>query len=832
MIGAEDIIKTMFNPDDIVCIRVFDDKKGGVFKGQKIPVEAGKLGSIIQQLKDHNDQNRGIFYVVNYGGDNDASITRINAQFMEMDEGTFEEQWAKIDKFPVPPSIVIQTQKSLHVYWLVSDAKVELFRAIQKALVAYFGGDPMCVNESRCMRLPGFYHCKTDTKVLVKCDYFHPERKYTQDELIAVLPDYKEDAVANSQPAEKPTGTATGLNMVAASCDFMQHFMNNAATLSEHDWYGGITNAAVFEGGREWIHKYSALYPGYDAAKTDAKIDHFLTSGTGPITCKTLADKGFKCPKLASGECTCKAPAAKCYVPLDINALQAILAAVPVKKSVLEDMQAAQQFVSDYLYNADVVTADSIIKYAIKDHFGFKVQDLKPLQDMYKQKSKEYQAKLAAVAQKRSARKLPPWYEMTEKGPKFLPDVLAEYCTKNMNVFYAAEQFYIYENGVYTDLNEESAKNKVREQMLLGYTKYSQITDATAQWRMQIQKDSKDLNTNPYLINVRNGMYDVLEEKLIEHSPKYLTTVQLCVSFTPGADCPRFKKFLAEQLDADQIPLVQEMLGYFLIPVQRAQKSFLIVGEAAAGKSVLLRVINELLLGRANVSNVSWQALNERFKPAELFGKLANIFADLPTKNIDDNGIFKALVGEDFLTVERKNKNPFSFQSYARLLFSCNTIPRNYGDKSEGFYRRLIIIRFKHAVPKEKRDPALVDKLAGEADGIFLFALEGLKRLMSNGFIFSETQSNLDELQKYREDSNSVLAFVKERCVLDATGEEGRTQVYDTYKDYCNECGLNPYSQRKFNEELETHFPQVARAKDTTGKRKTWRGLKLDGDSD
>jgi len=112
------------------------------------------------------------------------------------------------------------------------------------------------------------------------------------------------------------------------------------------------------------------------------------------------------------------------------------------------------------------------------------------------------------------------------------------------------------------------------------------------------------------------------------------------------------------------------MLGYFLVPITKSQKCFAIVGAAGAGKSVLLNVLNEILLGSGNVSNVSWQSLNERFKTAELFGKLANIFADLPTKNIDDNGIFKALVGEDYLTVEKKNKDPFSFQSMARLLFS------------------------------------------------------------------------------------------------------------------------------------------------------------------
>ncbi|MGI6747558.1 MAG: DUF5906 domain-containing protein [Anaerovoracaceae bacterium] len=59
------------------------------------------------------------------------------------------------------------------------------------------------------------------------------------------------------------------------------------------------------------------------------------------------------------------------------------------------------------------------------------------------------------------------------------------------------------------------------------------------------------------------------------------------------------------------------------------------------------------------------------------------------------------------MTAERKNKNPFSFKPYARLLFSCNEIPRNYGDRSEGFYRRLIIIRFENpgAAGKTRSEP-------------------------------------------------------------------------------------------------------------------------------
>ena len=99
---------------------------------------------------------------MNSGGQTDDSITRINAQFVEMDDKSFEEQQALIDAFSLPPSMIIRTRKSLHTYWFVKDAKVAQFRPIQKALVQHFGGDPACVNESRVMRLPGFYHCKKE----------------------------------------------------------------------------------------------------------------------------------------------------------------------------------------------------------------------------------------------------------------------------------------------------------------------------------------------------------------------------------------------------------------------------------------------------------------------------------------------------------------------------------------------------------------------------------------------------------------------------------------------------------------------------------------------
>lgn len=184
---------------------------------------------------------------------------------------------------------------------------------------------------------------------------------------------------------------------------------------------------------------------------------------------------------------------------------------------------------------------------------------------------------------------------------------------------------------------------------------------------------------NPYIINVRNGLYNVLENTLSPHTPKYYSTVQLSMNYDEKADCPLFKRFLEESMggDMEQVALLQEILGYFLIPINSAQKCFVIVGVAGAGKSLLLRVVNA------------------------------------------------------------------------------------------------------------------------------------------------------DELQQYREESDSVLSFIKERCEFNASYSVGSTELFNSYKTYCAEYGVKPYAQKNFVQQMTTAFPDVTRGTDNLGKRRVLNGIKL-----
>jgi putative DNA primase/helicase len=235
--------------------------------------------------------------------------------------------------------------------------------------------------------------------------------------------------------------------------------------------------------------------------------------------------------------------------------------------------------------------------------------------------------------------------------------------------------------------------------------------------------------------------------------------------------------------------------------------------------------VQDVLLRRVNCSNLAWQELNEKFATAQSFGKLANVFADLPSKRIRDTGIFKAITGEDYISAQHKFKEYFAFKPFVRMLFSCESIPKNYSDRSGGFYRRLILIRFDNVIKPEKKDRSLKDKLALEADGILAWSIAGLKRLIVNDFCFTETARTKADLQSYRTENSSALSFVEECCIVEPKAEVHRTELYNAYLEYCKDNGIKTaLTKTQFNKDLD-EVGSFSRSM-VSGIR-TWKGIRL-----
>lgn len=886
-----------------INIRIFSDKKGTGFKGKNLSFNIKDFQSKSKVLMAHNEANRGIFFVVNSGGNSDRKINKINAQFFECDTLSLEEQLENISKFPLEPSIIVQTKKSLHVYFLIKNGKVEKFRDIQKKLAKHFNGDGSCINESRVMRVPGFYHCKEEP-VRVKCIKFNPNLFYTQEDLERELSyseselivnddnyirlesyisnyhsDLQESTLLNKEnisedyrksisekksegrnnkskeqvlyeseenlhsmsednisknnqlnienTVDEEVKSENGLEVVCFKCDFIKHCKKNSKTLSEPLWHGMITNLALFKSGTYRIHELSKGYKTYSEKETEEKISNFLKSGAGPMTCETLRDRGYTCPRYGK-TCYGKSPASLAFKPLNVKDIRECIKTLKVSEvSNATNVDTALRFIENYMYNIGVALGKSLIEEDLANHL--KIKNPKDLISFYREVVRNFKKERGNKAKSKNKSKPKnsgnlPWYEEQEKGLKFLPFVLAKHLSETRDVYYGGESFLIYENGVYNISGEKEAGRIIMDYMLPNYCIMASIRDCRDQWDILVSKDFDDFNRNPYLVNVRNGLLDIRDMSFKEHTPSYLSTVQLNVEYNPQVDCPQFKKFLNEVLDCKLIPLVQEIVGYLLTTNTASQKAFVFWGPARTGKSTLLWVVEYLLLGKKNVSNIPWQEIGDKFKTAELLGKLANVFSDLPSKSIDDTGIFKVVTGEDYLMAEKKNKNPFKFKPFARLVFSCNELPRNYVDRTEGFYRRLIIVPFNRQIEKNKIDKALKYKFQREKEGIFNWALEGLKRLYENNFEFSENELTDGVKKEYKRENNNVISFVEECCEIDSLFSCSRIEIYEAYKEFCVEAGLKALSQIKFNKELEGNF-NITRSR--SGKLRLWNGVRI-----
>lgn len=254
----------------------------------------------------------------------------------------------------------------------------------------------------------------------------------------------------------------------------------------------------------------------------------------------------------------------------------------------------------------------------------------------------------------------------------------------------------------------------------------------------------------------------------------------------------------------------------------------MLVGSGANGKTTFLNIIIKVL-GRHNCSFRSLQELMEnRFAPADLYGKLANIYDDLPPTKLTKTGLFKMLVSGGEIQAEKKFRNPFKFRNYAKLVFSANKIPTTIDD-TQAFFRRWIIINFPNEFIGDKADPHLEDKLSTPEclSYVLKWMLTGLKRLLEN-CKFSNEES-IDEIEdKYLRMSNPVYAFLSDCTEPDPDAAVSKDELYHAFLDYCKSNKLPTVSKRAFGE----HVKALARVTDgwvkINGKAvRAWRGIKF-----
>lgn len=389
------------------------------------------------------------------------------------------------------------------------------------------------------------------------------------------------------------------------------------------------------------------------------------------------------------------------------------------------------------------------------------------------------------------------------QGRTFLFDKFATYIKNNNYIVRINNQLHTYKDGVYINSLPEIEAQMIKHIPNLNRAKRSEVLS----YLDILIRDNTSMS-DAHLIAFKNGIYNLIDNTMTEFSPSIVITNKINWDYNPEAYSELVDKTLNKIAcnDPQVRALLEEAIGYCFYRRNELGKAFILIGDRANGKSTFLDMV-KTMLGEDNIASLDLGELGDRFKTAELFGKLANIGDDIGDEFIPNAAVFRKLVTGERINVERKGQDPFEFNNYAKFLFSANNIPR-MKDKTGAVQRRLVIIPFdaKFSPDDPDFDPYIKYKLREQEcmEYLIKIGLEGLKRVLKNQK-FTKSDRVEKELQEYEESNNPILGFFKE-ITLEEVENEPTRDVYRRYQIYCSENNLQALSNIEFSKQVKAKF--------------------------
>ncbi len=402
-----------------------------------------------------------------------------------------------------------------------------------------------------------------------------------------------------------------------------------------------------------------------------------------------------------------------------------------------------------------------------------------------------------------------------------LNDVAKQIASEH-TIIYCAGDFYEYRDGCYRLLPEEIILKWTKEILKDNFIAH-RAREVIFSLKTDLFVEQDKLN-KINLLNLKNGLFDIKKGTLESHSPDIYSTIQLDVNYNSAAKCLKWQKTLDEIFERHQgkIGLLQEYFGLCLTQYTHYEKALICIGEGANGKSTVLYVLFRAIGEDRNCSAVSLDMLRNSHYKAELYGKLVNISIETRAKTELSDDIFKAVVTGDPITADRKYKDPITFRPFCKLVFAFNEMPR-VDDRTNAFYRRLLLLGFTKEFKEQEQNKNLKFELIEELDGIFLWALEGLKRLENRGY-FAISENMKLETEAIKRENNNTIDFVDECCVLGHSYGIQKQFLYARYSEWCERNGDNPLTKIMFGKEMVRQFKFLEEIKQEC---RYWLGVQL-----
>lgn len=295
------------------------------------------------------------------------------------------------------------------------------------------------------------------------------------------------------------------------------------------------------------------------------------------------------------------------------------------------------------------------------------------------------------------------------------------------------------------------------------------------------------------IINLQTG-------ERIKSSPKVFVTSPIPYSQSIISDTPTLDKLFNEWVKPEDVQKLYEILAYCIYPAYPIERVFVLYGSGANGKSCFRQILRKFV-GDYNCVSSSLELLSvSRFETAKLYKKLVCEMGETNLNTINNTEKIKRLCsGKDLVGAEFKNKKPFDFINYAKLIISTNNLPPTE-DKTDGWYRKFMIIDFPNQFKEEKDILESIPEqefhnLAGKCLGI-------LDNLLKKKTFSNEGDFNIRR-ERYEARSNPVDKFFKDFVAEDAQGDIPKWEFEKKLNEWLRENKFRVLSDKSISKILK-----------------------------
>lgn len=332
-------------------------------------------------------------------------------------------------------------------------------------------------------------------------------------------------------------------------------------------------------------------------------------------------------------------------------------------------------------------------------------------------------------------------------------------------------------------------------------------------------------NTYLYLLNCENGTLDLRTGQLRPHKPEDMLTRCLKINYNPQAACQRWQTFIDGIFASDTslITFMQQALGMSLCGDTSEQCLFICHGTGSNGKTTMLETIRIIMASYALAANIETFQMRKHEgignDVAELYGARFVTASENALGSRLNEAFIKKATGKEPLRARRLHENEFEFMPEFTIWFAVNHKPV-VKDTSKGMWRRVHFIPFNVTI--ENPDKHLGEKLLDEAEGILAWLVQGCMYWHKQGHLEAPIIVK-DATQAYRNEMDVMARFIDECCQEYSEAEVGATELYQAYKQWCEQQEEQPESQRAFGLKMS----EKGYKKEKTRTVKVYRGITL-----